>query len=94
MAVLNIRVEDRIRDQLKEMADAEGVTLSEYARDLLMAAVVPVHQSPERHGDLPAPDTMRTFDRQVSRCSRCCTASSRVYYPRTPTTLTGRRRIN
>ena len=65
MAVLNIRVEDRIRDQLKEMADAEGVTLSEYARDLIMAAVVPIHQSPERHGDLPAPDTMRTFDRQV-----------------------------
>jgi uncharacterized protein len=30
MAVLNIRVEDRIRDQLKEMADAEGVTVSEY----------------------------------------------------------------
>ena len=33
MAVLNIRVEDRIRDQLKELADAEGVTVSEYVRD-------------------------------------------------------------
>lgn len=65
MAVLNIRVEDRIRDELKGLADAEGVTLSEYARDLLMAAVVPVHQPPERHGDLPAPETMRISDRQV-----------------------------
>ncbi|MCV7441238.1 YfbU family protein [Mycobacterium paraense] len=65
MAVLNVRVEDRIRDQLKELAAAEGVTLSEYARDLIMAAVVPVHQPPERHGDLPAPETMRIADRQV-----------------------------
>jgi uncharacterized protein YfbU (UPF0304 family) len=65
MAVLNIRVEDRIRDQLKEMADAEGVTLSEYVRDLVMAAVVPVYQQPVRHGDEPAPETMRIADRQM-----------------------------
>ena len=42
MAVLNIRVEDRIRDQLKELADAEGVTVSEYVRDLVMEAIIPV----------------------------------------------------
>jgi uncharacterized protein len=65
MAVLNIRVEDRIRDQLKEMADAEGVTVSEYVRDLVMAAVVPVYEPPVRHGDEPAPETMRIADRQV-----------------------------
>lgn len=65
MAVLNIRVEDRIRDQLKEMADAEGVTLSEYVRDLVMAAVVPVYQQPMQHGDEPAPETMRIADRQM-----------------------------
>ena len=65
MAVLNIRLEDRIRDQLKEMADAEGVTLSEYVRDLVMAAVVPVHQPPVDHGDEPAPETMRIADRQM-----------------------------
>ena len=51
MAVLNIRVEDRIRDQLKEMADGEGVTVSEYVRDLVMAAIVPVYELPKRHGD-------------------------------------------
>lgn len=65
MAVLNIRVEDRIRDQLKEIADAEGVTLSEYVRDLVMGAVVPVYERPATHGDEPAPETMRIADRQV-----------------------------
>jgi uncharacterized protein YfbU (UPF0304 family) len=65
MAVLNIRVEDRIRDQLKELADAEGATLSEYVRDLVMAAVVPVYEREVEHGDEPAPETMRIADRQV-----------------------------
>ncbi|MUM17042.1 YfbU family protein [Mycobacterium sp. CBMA271] len=65
MAVLNIRVEDRTRDQLKELADAEGVTLSEYVRDLLLAAVVPVYERQIDHGDEPAPETMRLADRQV-----------------------------
>lgn len=65
MAVLNIRVEDRIRNELKELADSEGVTVSEYVRDLLLAAIVPVHERKVEHGDEPAPDTMRLADRQV-----------------------------
>ncbi|MDP9890571.1 YfbU family protein [Pseudarthrobacter enclensis] len=65
MAVLNIRVEDRVRDQLKEMADDEGVTLSEFVRDLLMEAVVPVYEREVKHGDEPAPESMRIVDRQV-----------------------------
>lgn len=65
MAVLNIRVNDRVRDQLKEMADDEGVTLSEFVRDLLMAAVVPVYEREVEHGDEPAPESMRVTDRQV-----------------------------
>ena len=65
MAVLNIRVEDRIRDQLKELADAEGVSLSEYVRDLLMAVVVPVFEREVEPGDVPPPETMRLADRQV-----------------------------
>ena len=36
-----VRVDDHVRDQLKEMSDAEGVTLSEFVRDLLLEAVVP-----------------------------------------------------
>lgn len=65
MAVLNVRVEDRIRDQLKELADAEGMTISEYVRDLVMAAVVPGYESEDDHGDQPAPESMRIADRQV-----------------------------
>ncbi|MGH3638538.1 MAG: YfbU family protein [Mycobacterium sp.] len=65
MAVLNIRVEDRIRDQLKELADAEGVTVSEYVRDLVMAELVPVFEREVDHGDEPAPESMRLADRQV-----------------------------
>ena len=55
MAVLNVRVDDHIRDQLRALADAEGVTLSEYVRDLVLAAVVPVYQPDPRHGDEPPP---------------------------------------
>ena len=56
MAVLNVRVDDHIRDQLKAMADAEGVTLSEYVRDLLLHAVVPVYETEMKHGDERAPE--------------------------------------
>ncbi|OLT43324.1 hypothetical protein BJF86_00500 [Serinicoccus sp. CNJ-927] len=65
MAVLNIRVDDRVRDQLRELADDEGVTLSEFVRDRLMEAVVPVFEAEEEHGDQAAPDSMRLADRQV-----------------------------
>lgn len=66
MAVLNIRVDDRVRDRLKEMADDEGLTLSEFVRDLLMEAVVPVYEEDEvRRSEEPAPESMRIIDRQV-----------------------------
>lgn len=65
MAVLNIRVDDQVRDELKDIADAEGVTVSEYVRDLVTAAIVPGYKPDEDHGDLPAPETMRIADRQV-----------------------------
>lgn len=65
MAVLNIRVDDRVRDQLKEMSDDEGVTLSEFVRDLLMEAVVPVYEREVKHGEEPPAESMRIIDRQV-----------------------------
>ena len=65
MAVLNIRVDDRVRDQLKEMADANGVSLSELVRDLLMEVTVPVAERMVRHGDEPAPETMSIFERKT-----------------------------
>ncbi len=65
MAVLNIRVDDAVRDQLKELADVEGATLSEYVRDLLLEVIVPVHEQESRHGDVPAPESMRIIDRKM-----------------------------
>ena len=65
MAVLNIRVDDRVRDQLKALADGEGVTLSEYLRDLIMEVVVPVFDREVKPGDELAPASMRIVDRQV-----------------------------
>src|SRR5262245_32014524 len=65
MAVLNVRVDDHVRDQLKEMADVEGVTMGESVRDLLMAVVIPVYAADVKHGDEPAPASMRTIDRQM-----------------------------
>jgi uncharacterized protein YfbU (UPF0304 family) len=66
MAVLNIRVEDGVRDVLKGMADAEGVSLSEYIRDLLMEAIVPVGEERESdHSEEAAPESMSLFERQV-----------------------------
>jgi uncharacterized protein YfbU (UPF0304 family) len=65
VAVLNIRVDDRVRDRLKEMADDEGVTLSEFVRDLVMEAVVPVYEREVKHGDEPAQESLRIIDRQM-----------------------------
>lgn len=65
MAVLNIRVDDRVRDQLKELAEDQGVSLSEYVRDLLMEAVVPVYEQELEHGEEPPVESMRIADRQV-----------------------------
>jgi len=65
MAVLNIRVDDRVRGQLKELADDQGVSLSEYVRDLLMEAVVPVYEQEVKHGDEPPAESMRIADRQM-----------------------------
>lgn len=65
MAVVNIRVDDRVRDHLKELAEEQGVSLSEYVRDLLMEAVVPVYKQDVEHGDEPAAESMRIADRQI-----------------------------
>lgn len=65
MAVLNIRVDDRVRDQLKDLAEHQGVSLSEYVRDLVMEAVVPVYEEDAKHGGEPAADSIRITDRQM-----------------------------
>jgi uncharacterized protein YfbU (UPF0304 family) len=66
MATINLRIDDDVRDALESQADAEGVSLSQYVRDLLREAVVPVWNRPEQpHGDEQAPDSMDFMDRKV-----------------------------
>ncbi|MFC4225400.1 YfbU family protein [Lysinibacter cavernae] len=61
MAVLNVRLDDDTYERLRDLADAEGASLSEFVRDRLMEFVVPI--SPENHGDEPAPESFSTRDR-------------------------------
>lgn len=61
MAVLNVRLDDDAYERLRELADAEGASLSEFVRDRLLEFVVPV--STESHGDEPAPESFSTRDR-------------------------------
>lgn len=64
MAVLNVRLDEHVHDQLKELADEKGVSLSEYVRDLLLAEVLPV-QHPETHGSAEAPQSMSIHERVI-----------------------------
>lgn len=60
MAVLNVRLDDDAYERLKELAEGEGSSLSEFVRDRLLEWVVPVSRD---HGDQPAPDSFSTRDR-------------------------------
>lgn len=60
MAVLNVRIDDDTYDQLKQLAEEEGTSLSEFVRDRLLEVVVPVS---EIHGDAPAPESFSLRDR-------------------------------
>jgi uncharacterized protein YfbU (UPF0304 family) len=66
VAVINVRVDDHVRDALRDAAEADGISLSEYVRDLLNEAVIPVRDANDlRHGDEPAPEAMGFMDRKV-----------------------------
>lgn len=62
MAVLNVRIEDHVRDRLKDSAEEAGVSISEYVRDLIMERVQPVREKP---GDQAPPESIRLADRQI-----------------------------
>ncbi|MEV8136213.1 YfbU family protein [Microbacterium aurantiacum] len=63
--MLNVRVDDHVHERLRELAEADGVTLSDLVRDLLRDAVVPVADRSERHGDQDAPESFPLRDRLV-----------------------------
>ncbi|WP_204742225.1 YfbU family protein [Glaciihabitans arcticus] len=59
-------MDDYVRDALESRAQEEGVTLSEYVRELLREAVVPVWKRPaDTHGDEEAPESIDFMDRKV-----------------------------
>jgi len=62
MAILNVRLDDDAYSRLKELAESEGASLSEFVRDRLLEFVVPL---PTEHGDEPAPESFSTRDRLV-----------------------------
>jgi len=64
MAVLNVRLDEHVHGQLKELAEKRGASLSEYVRDLLLAEVLPVQEA-EVHGTAAAPHSMSIHDRVI-----------------------------
>lgn len=65
MAVLNIRIDDDYRDRLREKAEDQGVSLSEYVRALVLENVVDVRRQDELTDTEPAPETMPLVQRQI-----------------------------
>lgn len=63
MATLTIRLDDEIRDAAARQAAEDGVTLSDFVRDLIREAVVSVRDSPRQDGY--APDSLSPRDRHV-----------------------------
>lgn len=66
MATLNVRIDDRIRDELEVQARDRGITVSEHVRRLVEESVLPVQRrlDPE-HGDQDAPPSLDFMDRKV-----------------------------
>jgi uncharacterized protein YfbU (UPF0304 family) len=63
MATIAVRVDDDVRDALQELARAQGLTLSDFVRDLLREAIVPIPGT--QRGDLAAmsPSSLSEKDR-------------------------------
>lgn len=63
MGIINIRIDDHTHAQLKELAETEGLSLSEYIRTLLHETTLPIREDSEQHGDLPVPESFSPRDR-------------------------------
>lgn len=65
MGAINVRVDDLVHERLRDLADAEGISLSDFIRDLLRDAVIPISERSEDHGDQEAPESFSVRDRIV-----------------------------
>ena len=66
MPTMTIRLSDHEHAMLKQMAEGEGVTLSEFVRSTLGAITAPTHgQKGPQNGDAPAPESIPLINRQM-----------------------------
>ena len=66
MPTMTIRLSDHEHAMLKQMAEGEGVTLSEFIRSTLGAITAPTYgQKGSQNGDAPAPESIPLIDRQM-----------------------------
>lgn len=63
MATINVRLDDEIRDQLVNIADDRGLSLSEFIRELALEAVQRVWVNELPSGDEPAPKHLSALER-------------------------------
>ncbi|MDM7886571.1 YfbU family protein [Curtobacterium sp. RHCKG23] len=63
MPTITVRLDDETRDALQSQAEGEGVTVSDFVRDLIRTAVVPIREEDERDGYTP--DSMTAKERHV-----------------------------
>lgn len=63
MATITVRLDDDVRDAAARQAAGDGVTLSDFVRDLIREAVVSVRDDPRPEGYVP--DSLSAKDRHV-----------------------------
>jgi len=64
MAVVNVRIDDDTHEQLKKRATEDGVTLSEYIRNLISEEVAPIYEE-DMPVDMESPETLSPIHRRL-----------------------------
>ncbi len=64
MAAINVRIDDSLNDSLREVAEAEGVTVSEFVRRLIVNRVS-VERISDGHRDIEAPEALPLLQRHT-----------------------------
>lgn len=60
---MTIRLDDRTQEELASIARAQGITLSELARQALAAVLANTPEDPDRSGQAPIPASLTTVER-------------------------------
>lgn len=65
MPTITVRLDEETRDGLQQRANEDGVTVSDFVRDLIREQVISVRSDDDRLDDGYAPDSLTPKDRQV-----------------------------